>query len=212
MASKRVDAALLTLALVLAACTRPPAGEEPAGAGTGTPVTSSETDAAAARPPEAEAARPAATVSAADLARAAPVPFGSTAEALQQAWSGSLLAVAEPEHAEACYYLLAQPSPRDGYGQAFMFEGGTLVRMDVDDSTIEAPGGARVGMQAAELEALYGGRLETRPHKYVENARYLRLAPQGGAAVLVLETDSQGRLQEWRVGVPPQVDYVEGCS
>lgn len=210
MASKRVDAALLTLALVLAACTRPPTGEEPAGADTGTPVSSSGTGSPAGRPPET--APPAAPVSAADLARAVPVPFGSTAEALHQAWSGSLLAVAEPEHAEACYYLLAQPSLRDGYGQAFMFEGGTLVRMDVDDATIEAPGGARVGMQAAELEALYGGRLESRPHKYVENARYLRLAPQGGAAVLVLETDSQGRLQEWRVGVPPQVDYVEGCS
>ena len=26
------------------------------------------------------------------------------------------------------------------------------------------------------------------------------------------ETDAQGRATEWRVGLSPQVDYVEGCS
>ena len=37
-------------------------------------------------------------------------------------------------------------------------------------------------------------------------------APDGGNGALVLELDAEGRVDEWRVGVPPQVDYVEGCS
>jgi hypothetical protein len=28
----------------------------------------------------------------------------------------------------------------------------------------------------------------------------------------VFETDAGGTVTEWRAGVPPQVDYVEGCS
>ena len=41
----------------------------------------------------------------------------------------------------------------------------------------------------------------------------LRVAdPGGGNGALVLELDKDGRVDEWRIGVPPQVDYVEGCS
>lgn len=34
----------------------------------------------------------------------------------------------------------------------------------------------------------------------------------GSEAVLPFETDAQGRVEEWRIGLPPQVDYVEGCG
>ena len=33
-----------------------------------------------------------------------------------------------------------------------------------------------------------------------------------GEGALVFETDTQGRVTHWRAGVPPQVDYVEGCG
>ncbi|HWI23748.1 MAG TPA: lectin, partial [Lysobacter sp.] len=33
-----------------------------------------------------------------------------------------------------------------------------------------------------------------------------------GKGVLVFETDAAGKVTAWRAGVPPQVDYVEGCS
>jgi len=29
---------------------------------------------------------------------------------------------------------------------------------------------------------------------------------------LLFETDAAGKITRWRVGVPPQIDYVEGCS
>jgi hypothetical protein len=196
MASRRVDASLLVLALIMAACTRPPAEVAQAGPG---------------QAPAVAGPAGAASLTAADVSAVLPVALGSPADSLRRNWKGELLSVAEPESEEACYYLLAQPSPRRGYGRAFMFEGGRLVRMDVDDPAIQAPGGARVGMPLARVRALYGASLQERPHKYVEQALYLRLALPGQAA-LVMETDSQARVSQWRLGLPPQVDYVEGCS
>ena len=77
---------------------------------------------------------------------------------------------------------------------------------------IAAPGGGRVGMTAAEIHALYKGVAEQK-HKYVEGAMNLRaMDPDGGPGIAVFETDAGGKVTAWRVGVPPQVDYVEGCS
>ena len=39
-----------------------------------------------------------------------------------------------------------------------------------------------------------------------------RIEDPDGEGVLVFETDASGRVTEWRAGLPPQVDYVEGCS
>ena len=87
-----------------------------------------------------------------------------------------------------------------------------LVRVDVDQSGSVAPGGGRIGMDAAEIQALYPGQVEERPHKYVEGALYLRVVPDDSPSVLVFEVSPEGKVQRWRVGVPPQADYVEGCS
>ena len=37
-------------------------------------------------------------------------------------------------------------------------------------------------------------------------------AVDGSQAVLVLELGADGKVSAWRVGLPPQVDYVEGCG
>ena len=48
---------------------------------------------------------------------------------------------------------------------------------------------------------------------YVDGGKYLAIDTSGVApSRLVFETDAQGRATEWRVGLSPQVDYVEGCS
>ena len=39
--------------------------------------------------------------------------------------------------------------------------------------------------------------------------------PAGGNAVLLFETDAKGpdaKVTSWRIGVPPAIDYVEGCG
>lgn len=213
MSSKILDASLLTLALCLAACTR-----APSDAGSATPpalgadATDPALDAPVGGEPPATAPASALAPLAADFTGFGPVPFGADAEALRLAWGGALEGKADGNDANACYYLFPQPRPEQGYGTGFMIEGAHFVRVDVDDPSTTAPGGGRIGMSAAEIGSLYPGRVEEQPHKYVEGARYLRVARDGTDAVLLFETDAGGTVQEWRIGVPPQVDYVEGCG
>lgn len=138
--------------------------------------------------------------------------FGMSVEEAKQAWGGEL-AGAEPDEAGGCYYL----SPKWAKQQsdfAFMFEDGKFVRYDVGNRKESAPGGGKVGMTADEIEKLYPGRVEVQPHHYLyeEGGKYLRIkSDDGGNGVLLFETDGKA-VTSWRVGVPPQVDYVEGCS
>lgn len=108
-----------------------------------------------------------------------------------------------------CYYLSSASRPEL---PGLMIEGEKLVRYDVGEGeAIVAPGGGKVGMGADELRALYAGRIETQPHKYVQGGEYWRIKDAAGAGVLVFEL-VDGKVSLWRVGLPPQVDYVEGCS
>jgi hypothetical protein len=139
-----------------------------------------------------------------------PAQWGANEEAVRMAWGKDMQAdrVDDPN---ACHYLFPLPRPHAGFGTAFMFEGGKLVRIDVDSPHVVAPGGGKAGMNAEQIRDLYPG-VEARPHKYVETGQYLRVTdPNGGAGVLVFNM-TDGTADSWRVGVAPQVDYVEGCS
>lgn len=128
------------------------------------------------------------------------------------AW-GSDLGDEKPQQPGGCYYLLPQPRTAKGYRIAFMIEQDRFARIDVDAIDITAPGGGKVGMSTQDIDTLYAGRVQKQPHKYVEGGQYLRVADSGGGpGVLVFETDATGRVSSWRVGVSPQIDYVEGCS
>lgn len=134
--------------------------------------------------------------------------FGMTAAQARQAWGGELKG--KPDEAGGCYYL--QPiwgtNPRD-FG--FMVEDDKFVRVDVGNDKEIAPGGGKKGMSADEIGKLYAGRVEVQPHKYESGAKVLRINDASGG-VLVFETGKDGKVARWRVGIPPQVDYVEGCS
>jgi hypothetical protein len=135
--------------------------------------------------------------------------FGMDEPTFAKAWQGELKRLGPP--GQACFYQtpkwVAVPSDF-----AFMFEGGHFVRYDVGTTRETAPGGGKVGMRAARFHALYGARVSQAPHKYVPGAEVLRVTAPQGAGMLVFETDAQGRVTRWRAGVPPQVDYVEGCA
>ncbi|WP_242109287.1 lectin [Luteimonas aquatica] len=134
--------------------------------------------------------------------------FGMTLEAFKQAWGGEL----KGETTAECYYLTPKwvKVPSDF---AFMFEGGKFVRYDVGTDKETAPGGGKRGMRAEEIGKLYAGRVEETPHKYVEGGKYLGIRDdKGGQGKLVFEVGKDGKVVDWRVGVPPQADYVEGCS
>lgn len=145
-----------------------------------------------------------------------PARFGADREAVRIAW-GKDIKADTPSEPGGCHYLVTQtgpqPRPATGYGLGFMIEGDRFARIDVDSADIAAPGGGRVGMGAGEIRARYAGGIEEQPHKYVDGGKYLRISdPAGGSGVLVFATDAAGTVTQWRIGVPPQVDYVEGCS
>ncbi|MGV8940642.1 MAG: lectin [Lysobacter sp.] len=136
--------------------------------------------------------------------------FGMDADQVRSVWVGEL--IGNSAEGEACFHLAPAGQPDRAYF-ALMFEGGKFVRYSVSSDELVAPGGAQRGMDIAQIEQLYPGRVKLGPHKYVEGGHYLRIADDRGSdGVLVLETDAGGTVTEWRVGVPLQVDYVEGCS
>jgi hypothetical protein len=133
--------------------------------------------------------------------------FGMDEAAFRTAWAGEL----GGQSGDACFYLWPKwvRAPSDF---AFMFEHGKFVRYDVGTAKETAPGGGKVGMTGQQIRDLYAGHVQTQPHKYVVGGKVLRVTRAGGDGVLVFELDAAGKVTAWRAGVPPQVDYVEGCS
>lgn len=213
-------AALLALALSACNAEHTPAGaNEPAPAAAdamaGDPAAPPPMDQPAEDVPPATAPAPATPGAAPDAGPArmdgyGDLRLGMTAEEAKQAWGGELRGV--PAEDGGCYYLAPKwvRAPSDF---AFMIEGGKFVRYDVGTGKEVAPGGGKVGMGIDEIRRLYAGRIEETPHKYVEGGRYLKVGDAGGGTgKLVFATDAAGKVTSWRIGVPPQVDYVEGCA
>lgn len=140
--------------------------------------------------------------------------FGMSAEEAREEWNGNALEPAgDVDDPMACHLLVpaGQDSPAD---LAFMFEDDLFVRYSVESADITAPGGGRVGMDEAALEGLYGKGLQAMPHKYVEGGKLLISREDAGGlpSQLAFELDAGGRVTGWRVGMAPQVGYVEGCG
>ena len=208
---------LAALVLALAACSPAPA-----------PGTGADTTDVALAPPASDAApadAPADGVAVlptgaplgeydADVVRYGgfgPADFGQDEEAVRIAW-GQPLAPAGLAGSTQCYYIEMDPRPAVG-GIAFMFEGGGFVRYDVFGTTPVAPGGFTVGALASDVLAAFGSRVEQQPHKYLEGGRYLIVTPEyGEPGRLVFEVNAAGVVTQWRMGLPPQVHYVEGCA
>ena len=92
-----------------------------------------------------------------------------------------------------------------------MVEDGRIVRVDVRDHRVVTPRGARVGMSLDTVRALYGNRLRTLPHKYNDGHYLIFVAAEDSLRRLVFETNAD-TITTWRMGLFPQVEYVEGCA
>lgn len=188
----------IVLPFLLAACSEPPPP-----AVTQTPP--AQPAPVAPAPPPAE---PVPVASVSSYAGYRDTRFGMDEAAFRAAWKEPLAGSAD---GEACYFLWPTTAavPSDF---AFMFEGGKFVRYSTEKDIETAPGGGKVGMMEEQIAALYPGRIEEQPHKYVDG-RYLRIkSDTGDHGVLIFEADDKGTVTSWRVGVEPQIDYVEGCS
>ena len=140
------------------------------------------------------------------------VKLGIAAADMETAWGGELKTVGKDANS-SCYFM----TPKWATAPAefnFMIGDGKFARYGTDSAKYVAPGGGRVGMDKAGIARLYPN-IEAQPHKYTDG-EYLRIKdPAGGKAMLIFETDGKqddAKVTEWRVGLPPQVDYIEGCS
>ena len=204
------------LSLVLAGCAERAAEPAPATGPADAPATAPVADAPATAPdaaaPDVASGAPRNDSSVIHFGGFGPAVFGADEEQVRMAW-GRPLKAGTPSEGATCYYLTMDPPPEGGYGIAFMFEEGGFRRYDVDTPRHVAPGDLVVGSRAEDVLAAFAGRIEEMPHKYVEGGRYLVATPDtGGDSRLVFEVDPQGVVTEWRMGLLPQVLYVEGCS
>lgn len=98
-------------------------------------------------------------------------------------------------------------------GLLIMTVDGQVARVEVNDTTVSTAAGAHVGDSEARINALYPGRVQSGPHKYVDG-HYLVVRRGAGADSvfrLVFETDGQ-RVTRYRAGRVPEVEWVEGCG
>lgn len=193
--------------LALTACNPAPAPQDavvpPADQPTGDvpPATAPTPDAAGTDP----------TAGLVGLAGYGSASFGMDVAALRKAVPE--LGEGKPDEPGGCHYLPLTRASGEAPRVSFMIEGDKFVRIDVDSSAVVAPGGGRIGMGVDQIDALYAGRVEKLPNKYVPAARDLRIKDaDGGTGVLMFQADEKGSVHAWHVGIPPQVDYVEGCS
>lgn len=136
--------------------------------------------------------------------------WGMSPEAMHAVWQpGTLTRPAGIGTDDTCHYLIPDNATQD---LRLMVEEGRFVRVEFLTPASTAPGGGKVGWTAAQIRAAYPGGLEELPHKYEEGALYLRIRDRDGEGVLLFETDANGVVTRWRMGIAPQVDYVEGCA
>ena len=195
------------VALALSACKQETTVEAPMAAADPAPATPPVTEPVV----PAEPAVVVAPASQASFTGYGDMKLGSTLEQAKTAWAGELQE-SKPAEGSTCHYLMPKwVSKASEFG--FMVEEGKFVRYDVGTDKEIAPGGGKVGMVVEQLMLLYGSSLQSAPDKYVEGGKVFTVAaPDGSPAKLVFQADGVGRVTAWRVGLSPQVDYVEGCS
>ena len=160
--------------------------------------------------PSAPAATPDGSLGMATFVGYGDIKFGTLAADMGKAWGGELKEAGKDYNAN-CYFMtpiwVTTPAEFN-----FMISDGRFARVGTESAKYAAPGGGKVGMREAQLQALYNNGLQASPHKYTDG-KYLSIAASGVAPTkLVFETDANGVVTEWRVGLLPEVDYVEGCS
>lgn len=102
-------------------------------------------------------------------------------------------------------------APMEGrLGLEFLVVSGRIARLDVYSKAIKTEEGIGVGSSEAEVERAYRGHLEISQHKYAQNGRYYRVSPPHTQNAMIFDI-IDGKVQQYRAGSPPSVDWVERC-
>ena len=136
-----------------------------------------------------------------------PVRAGMTVAQAAQAMGGG---IAPPRGGSSgCGYAVLTKAPP---GLAMMVENGKIARVEVRSGRTPTSLGARIGDSESRIKSLYGSRVASTPHKYVQGGHYLTVTPADGSSNrIVFETDGKV-VTEFRSGGQPAVEYVERCG
>lgn len=138
------------------------------------------------------------------------VEYGMSAEAAKDAFpfelNSDVMFEGDPLET-ACYYL---NDTSGEYKFGFMVEGGKVLRVDVRTPDIPTDLGAKVGMTRDQVLKLYPNAT-TQPNKFTPEIADIVVQGKNGAKTVFLFTQDQ-KLDNYRAGISPGVDYVEGCA
>jgi hypothetical protein len=139
-----------------------------------------------------------------------PIRIGMTPEAAGKAAGINLLGDPHELYEDgSCYYVL--PEGPLGEVFAFMVADGTIARVDVwVGSPATNAEGVRIGDGEQHLLQLYEGAvLEQHPYQGPEG-HYVRTRDAGGQHGYIFETDGS-KVENWRAGRYPEIEWIEGC-
>lgn len=125
-------------------------------------------------------------------------------DATQGAW-----VVGEALEGSDCRHAHPEKGPK---GVAFMFVGGRIARVEVDEPGVRTAAGAQVGDTEARIKSLYPG-IKSEPHHY-EDGHYLIYTPKDAKQKkyrLIFETNGK-TVTRYRAGALPAIEWIEGCS
>ncbi|GAB4276596.1 MAG: hypothetical protein Fur0025_01880 [Oscillatoriaceae cyanobacterium] len=140
------------------------------------------------------------------------VMVGMTVSEASRAANRRLVSTGDSGGGSSCFYVTPEGGPSD---VRFMVTEGRISRVDIwRNSRVSTLSGARIGDTEARIKALYPGKIQVSPHKYVPGGHYLTFVPTDRADRnyrLVFETNGN-QVTQYRTGKLPEVEFVEGCA
>lgn len=129
-----------------------------------------------------------------------------------QELSAAVAEVVRPTYTDkpTCAYVRPKALPS---GVLLMILNDTVARVDVTEPGTLTTEGVGVGDLASRVVETYGARASVTPHKYTGPTGHYVIVEAPGATLhrMVFETDGR-KVERYRAGRRPGVDYVEGCS
>ena len=155
------------------------------------------------------------TIRPSSISRAsAPRSLATNEEAVRMAW-GHPLTTGSGAEGSPCRILAMDPPPDNGRGIRFMLDDGHVRALRRRRAAARGAGRhRRRRRRSTRCAPRLRGASTSRPLKYVEGGKELivsaarRRRSRGSSS----RSASAARSANWRIGVPPQVYYVEGCG